>query len=502
MTDRPLLEVQQVRKVYGGEVALADASLCVGQGTIHGLLGANGAGKSTLVKIICGVERQDGGTVSIAGEQLPVPHTPLDAQSHGIAHIHQDRALVPDLSIAENLALTLGYPRRAGLVRMGEMRRAAESAFEMIERAHDVSTLVSDLPIADQTIVALVRALATDARLILLDEPTANLGAAEADWLYAQLKTLSSRGVSCLLITHALGEALDVCDEITVLRDGVAVSTAPAAELSESSLTKLMVGELPERIKRERPQGPRRADSKPRLRIEGLRYQRLGPLSLEVAGGEIVAVTGLPDSGHLLVGDVLSGDAVPEEGWIWLDEEPFAPAGVRAARALGATYVPPDRIRDGLAVEMTARENLFLDGSRFSSRAGGISIRSERSAAVAALLEASVKPADPEAVLSTLSGGNMQKVLVARGLLGDPKVLVLCEPTVGVDVRAREEIYERIRGACAGGLAVLLATSDVEEAAVLAHRVVVLRYGRVVRELAGEAASVDELYALSGGQTK
>lgn len=502
MNEPPLLEVEHVRKVYGGEVALADASLRVGQGRVHGLLGANGAGKSTLVRIICGAERRDGGTIAVAGERLPDAHTALEAQAHGIAHIHQDRALVPDLSIAENLALSLGYPTRGGLVRMGEMRRAAERAFEMIDIGHDVSTPVSELPIADQTIVALVRALATDARLILFDEPTANLGAAESDWLYARIRSLSGQGVSCVLITHALGEALDVCDEITVLRDGTAVATAAAAELSELSLTKLMVGELPAREKVERAPSPRAAAAEPRLRIEGLRYQRLGPLSLRVAAGEIVAVTGLPDSGHLLVGDVLSGSAAPEAGEIWLDGEAYAPASVGAALALGVVYVPPDRIRDGLAVEMTARENLFLDGSRFGSRGTGIRVRSERTAAAAALLAAQVKPADPEAVLSTLSGGNMQKILVARGLARDPGALVLCEPTVGVDVKAREDIYERVRGACAGGLAVLLATSDVEEAAALADRVIVLRYGRVVRELQGAAVSIDELYALSGGQDK
>jgi ribose transport system ATP-binding protein len=491
------LEVTGIRKVYGGEIALGDTSMRVGPGEIHGLLGANGAGKSTLVRIISGVETQDGGTVAIGGDVLPAPHTAAVAREHGLAVINQDRALVGDLSVAENMALTMGFPtRRGGFIDFDEVRRRSVAALERVGLEKDVDSFVSDLPIADQTLVAIARALAVDASVILLDEPTANLGAHDSEQLYTRLRALADAGVACVLITHALGEALRVCDRVTVLRDGAVAAARPCAELSEGELTTLVVGRAVEATQRRNGTG--RRESEVVLALHDVRCERLGPLSLEVRAGEVLGVTGLADSGHLLIGDMLNGSQPIDSGTVTLKGGGYAPRGPADAREHSVAVVPPDRVRDGLAVEMSARENLFFDGRAVRSRFG-IPMRRERAEAAGILQRGKVRPPQPEAILSTLSGGNMQKVLMAKWLAVDPGVLVLCEPTVGVDVGARGEIYERLHEAAARGVAIILASSDFEEVAALSDHVVVIRFGSVVADVPARDASTERLTALSSG---
>lgn len=499
-TSSPLLRVGSLRKVYGGEVALADASFEVAAGAIHGLIGANGAGKSTLVRIVSGVERQDDGVIEIDGRQLPVPHSVATARTAGIGYIDQDRALVAELSIAENVALVRGYATRGGLVSMRGVRDRARAALAAVGLEHDVDAPVGELPISDQTMVAIARALTADARLILLDEPTGDLGATEATWLLMRLRELAESGVSCVLITHALGEALEFADTITVLRNGRVVATQPTSELDQRSLTTLMLGhELKSPENRAKAATTTVGASPPRLSLRDVRFERLGPLSLDVFPGEILALTGLADSGHLLVGDVVSGFRLLEQGSIALDGESFEPRSVASARRAGVVCVPPDRLREGLAIDLSSRENLYLSGSEFASRMTGIESRRERVTARAVLADAQVKPPDPEAIVATLSGGNMQKVLISKWLADQPRLIALCEPTVGVDVGAREEIYARLRTACREGLSVLLLSTDFEEVIELADRVLVLRYGSVVAEISRGSASIDRLNALSSG---
>jgi ribose transport system ATP-binding protein len=475
--------------VYGGNIALAGVSLAIERGEIHGLLGANGAGKSTLVKIISGTEVQDSGTISIDGKQLPVPHHPTMVREAGCALIHQERALAPDLSVADNIALTIGFAGKWGLIDQKKTARRARVALERVGLNADVSTLVSDLPIAEQTLVAVARALAVEARLVLLDEPTANLGREDALLLYARLRALASQGVACVLITHALGEALDVCDRVTVLRDGSVVASQSASELTPDDLATLVVGRRPaQRVVKRRASSGQDASSAPRLALENLTHDRFGPLSLKARPGEIVGVTGLADSGHLQVTEVVAGLASPGSGTMELDGESYAPKGVAEARTRGTAYVPPDRLRDGLALTMSARENLYLDGR---------SPKNERAEARRIMSEAKVKPPNSEAQVSTFSGGNQQKILIAKWLETKPSLIILAEPTVGVDIGAREDIYAQLREACSQGQSVLVASSDLEEISLLCDRVFVLRYGRVVAELESEDATVARLTALS-----
>ncbi|WP_460062576.1 sugar ABC transporter ATP-binding protein [Streptomyces sp. YKOK-I1] len=492
----PALQVTGVTKVYGGEVALADADLRVGRGEVHGLLGANGAGKSTLVKIVSGAVPQDAGTVTIGGVTLPPHHRPAAAAALGLAIIHQDRALCPGLTIAENIALVVGFPRRRRLIDQAALRELAQSSLDRVGLRTDVGTLVSDLPIAEQTLVAIARALAQRASVLILDEPTANLGAVDARLLYDRIRGLAAQGVACVLISHALDECLAICDHVTVLRDGAVVASRPAAGLTGRELAALVVGQDVTTDRHDRPELP--ASTTPRLRVRGIRHERLVPLTFDVAPGEVVGVTGLPDSGHLLVGEIVAGAAGADGGELLLDGSPYRPAARPRYRSDRVAYVPPDRVRDGLAVDLTARENLYLDGRTPVSNER-LGRKAEARHAAALLTESGVRPADPETTLSTLSGGNMQKVLLAKWLATEPRLLVLAEPTVGVDIGAREDLYTRVRAARDTGMSVLLTSSDLEETLKLSDRVLVMRYGEVVAERRCDDLTLDELTALTNG---
>jgi len=502
VTDPAALDVGRVRKLYGGEVALDNVSFTVGRGEIHGLLGANGAGKSTLVRVIAGVEAPDAGTIVINGQPQGTHVTSAHARDAGLAHIDQQRALIPDLSIADNVALTVGFPRRLGVVDTRRTRQQANTALQRVGLHIDARRKVAELPIAEQTLVAIARALAVEAQLILLDEPTASLGAAESEMLYARLTALAATGVSCILVTHALNEALSICNRITVLRDGHVVETCDSAELDERRLAALIVGHevITQPIAVRRVSAPS-GSSAPVFAADDVRCPGLGPLTFAVQRGEVLGVTGLPDSGHLALGALLVGATRLEGGTMSRDGLPYAPRNPRDAVAARVAYVPPDRLRDGLAQDMTSRENLFFDG-RTAGRTRDLRHRRERKRAAEILTACKVKPANPEAPISTLSGGNMQKVLIAKWLDTRPELLVLSEPTVGVDIAAREEIYEQIHSAAARDAAVVVISSDFTEVAALCHRALVIRYGRLFAELGEKEATVTRLTELSGAADK
>jgi ribose transport system ATP-binding protein len=504
------LQVRGLQKVYGGEAALSGADLTVGVGEIHGLLGANGAGKSTLVRIVCGVEHRDGGDITLFGESLPREYGASAVQKLGLAYIHQDRALAQDMSIADNIALVDGFRRnRLGLIDRSAVIAASERALAKVDLELDVRTVVGELSIAEQTLVAVARGLAVDARLILLDEPTANLGSKESARLYTHLRQLVAHGVSAVLITHALDEALEVCNRITVLRNGVTVCSQDAADLDADQLAAHIVGHAPRR--EEAARSANVSDGQVRLRLTQVCTEGLGPVDIEVNKGEVVGLTGLADSGHLQVGELLMAQVPLAAGSIEVDGASYVPSTVSSALDVGLGYVPPDRLRDGVAVELRARENLFLDGRlvldtgnggrgshRTTQRLGRWARERRQSRRI--LTSADVRPPDPETTLSTMSGGNVQKVLIAKWLDRKPKTLVLSEPTIGVDIGAREDIYSRVRSDCQEGLAVLVTSSDFDEICKLCDRAVVLRYGRVVASVDRADLTVERLTALSSGQ--
>ncbi|MDT4934855.1 MAG: ribose transport system ATP-binding protein [Pseudonocardiales bacterium] len=472
---RPALEIRGARKVYGGTVALADVDLTVREGEIHSLVGENGAGKSTLVRLIAGIEQPDAGSVSFFGSRVEGLLSPDKARRAGAAFIHQDLALIQNLSVTENVALTSGYPRRRGLIQWSAAVKQARAAIATIGADIDPEESIGNLPIAGQAVVAIARALAMDVRLLILDEPTANLPDGEAARLHAVLRRLRERGISSILISHRLDEVLDVSDRISMLRDGHLVAVRQAAETSKAELVRLMLGHEPARLEVvERPVGE---DN--RLVLDRAAAAGFGPISLHLRAGEVLGLTGLAGSGYLELAEAAFGTRQLTQGTMSLDGSRYAPTSSADAVNQGVGFVPADRNANAALAHMTLRENLFLN-----PRGRGI-IRhaDEYRRAREILSDFNVKPSRPDVELATLSGGNAQKVILARCLVRQPRLLLLCEPTAAVDIGTRVDIHERLRAMSARGGSVLVASSDVEELVDVCDRVAILRRGQLIRIL-------------------
>jgi ribose transport system ATP-binding protein len=483
-----VLEVRNLTKVYGATAALQHVSFTVAPGEIVGLLGENGAGKSTLVKILAGLETADVGHAKILG---------IDATHDGCsaAFIHQDLGLVGELSVAENIALTTGYARRVGLIDWRRTRQRARQVLDALDVDIDPDADVDQLSLAEQASVAIARALAEDARLVVLDEPSAGLSAHEVNKLFGVLDRLRRRGVSCILISHRLDEIFDICDRVVVLRNGRLVADEVASNLTKGELIELIVGGAFE--------GHHHEDlgvllrGKECLSLSDLVVEHVGPVSFAVHGGEVLGLTGLAGSGHVELVEGLAGMTSIEQGSVLLDGMPYRPRSRADALRRGVAFVPGDRNRDGLAGGMSVLENLNLNPvgrsvlSFLDSR--------ERCAARSVVEEYDVRPQRIDVEIDTLSGGNAQKVMVARELQGSPRVASVCEPTAGVDVGARKVIHGKLTEAAANGTAVIVASSDFEEITDLCDRVIVLRRGRVAAVLSRRELSPERLLEVSHG---
>lgn len=491
---RPLLEIRDLTKVYGGTAALAGVDVNVGNGEIHALLGENGAGKSTLVRILAAVDHEDGGSITFAGEHLPAARTPRSMSDRGVVFIHQDLGLVASLTVAENIAQYAGYAVGRFGISWKRTRRLAREALATLEVDLDPDALVAELSMAEQATVAIARALALNARLIVLDEPTASLAAGEARRLLAILKKLRGTGISCILVTHRIDEVLTQCDRVTVLRNGSLVGTRDVAELTQSALIEMIVGQLVADTPRRRPVA---RGGQARLELVGFRGPGFGPVDLKVAPGEIVAITGFADAGHLKLLDAVFGAQRFDGGSIRIDGADYRPAHPARALTQGIRQVPSDRQADGLAATLTARENLFPNPVQHGLRP--MNWRRERRRAEQLMQAFDIRPHNCDAQVSVFSGGNAQKLLLARNMAGGPRLLLLCEPTAGIDVGARAVIYEKLRQACPEGLSIVMASSDFAEVAEVADRAVVLCRGAIVTVLEGDQLSVAALTGASYG---
>jgi len=460
--DQFALSAHGVQRVYGSTLALRNANLEVLPGEIHALLGENGAGKSTLVRILAGLETADAGEARLWDEPMR-GRAGASPRELGVAFIHQDLGLVETMSVSENIALGGRFPTRWGFVNQSRVRAQAIGVFDQLSVYLDVDRPVGELPPADQAIVAIARALCVGARLIVLDEPTARLHASEVRSLFGLLTHLRDAGVACLLITHRLDQVLEVCDRVTVLRDGETVGVYEASALSSSDLVSLIVGEHREFASEQRSAGEL---DEPILTLRGLAGVGFGPVTLDVLGGEIVGLTGLADAGHNELALALAGAAPIVSGTIEVDGREVTSSGSQKAMlARGIVYVAADRRADGLAMGLTATENLFLTG--FGSETSKFCLRPtrEQREAQSLLEEFGVRPPDPEKTADTFSGGNQQKIVLARSFVRGPRVLVLHEPTAAVDVGARFDIYEQLRDRCTrDGCGALVVTSDMQEA--------------------------------------
>lgn len=496
-----VLEMRGVTKTFGPVKANDDISIKLRRGEILGLLGENGAGKSTLMKILYGLYSPDGGEIFVDEEKVDISD-PKDAVRRGIGMVHQHFTLVPRLTVAENIVLG-AEPRKGASLDLEGAARSTEELCERYGLRVDPRARVSNLSVGEQQRVEILKTLYRDARILVLDEPTAVLTPQETEDLFAVLKELVADGLSIILITHKLGELLGVSDEITIIRDGKVVDTVDASNTDEGSLARLMVG-------REVLLNVNKKESKvgePRLAAEDLTVRSnagtvaVDGVTLSVRAGEILGVAGVDGNGQMELAEALAGTRPVEKGIVHLDGEDVTRLGAEARQRQGLAYVPEDRSSKGLVQDFTLAENNSLKtyDEPPVSRWGWIFPKIMRQRAAEALLAYDVRPANPDLRAGALSGGNQQKAVLARELSGDPGVIVAAQPTRGVDVGAIEFIHGQLLDQRADGKAILLISLELEEVRSLADRIVVMYSGRIVGEVGPEATD-EELGLLMAGR--
>ncbi|MFI7319749.1 sugar ABC transporter ATP-binding protein [Streptomyces venezuelae] len=476
----PLLTMSGITKSFPGVRALDGVDLQVQAGEVHCLLGQNGAGKSTLIKVLAGAHQPDGGEITWRGERTTL-RSPIAAMRLGIATIYQELDLVEGLSVAENVHL--GHePTAAGFVVRGREAKASTAALlkRLGHSEIDPGRLVGDLSAAQQQIVSMARALSHEVRLIVMDEPSAALDPDEVDNLFRIVGDLTADGVAVVYISHRLEEIRRIGDRVTVLKDGRAVAGGlPAESTPTKDVVALMTGRNVEYVFPDRPHEPPTAE--PVLTVRGLsRHDEFEPFDLDLRPGEIVGLAGLVGSGRSEILETIYGARKPSSGQVTVNGALLRPGSVRAAVRAGLGLAPEERKAQALLMLESVTRNVSVSSMSRFSRGGWVDRGAEREATRAATRELSLRPDEPSVPVRTLSGGNQQKAVLARWLLRGCRVLLLDEPTRGVDVGARAELYAVIRRLADEGLAVLLVSSEVPEVLGLADRVLVLREGRVV----------------------
>jgi ribose transport system ATP-binding protein len=497
--DRPaghpeLLRMHGVRKTFPGVVALDGVDFDLRAGEVHVLLGENGAGKSTLIKMLSGAYRPDEGRIVVDGAEVRV-HGAQDAERLGIATIYQEFNLVPDLSVAENVFLGR-QPRRFGFVDRGRMHAEAAALLDRVGVDVDPRARVRDLGIARLQMVEIAKALSLDARVLIMDEPTAVLTTEEVEKLFRIVRALREDGVGVVFITHHLEEIAALGDRVTVLRDGRSVAQMPA-DTPEDELVRLMVGRS---IEQQYPREPTDADqtAEPLLKVAGLtRNGTFHDVSFEVRPGEVVGLAGLVGAGRTEVARAVFGADPYDSGRVEVRGEALPRHDVSAAMDAGIGLVPEDRKGQGLVLDASVQENLGLVTLGRATRAGFVDRAGQRRAADRIAGQLRVRMAGLHQHVRTLSGGNQQKVVIGKWLLADTRVLILDEPTRGIDVGAKVEIYQLINELTASGHAVLMISSDLPEVLGMSDRVLVMAQGRIAGELPAREATQDAVMALA-----
>ena len=493
----PLLEFDHVTKRFGGTLAVDDVSLTLASGEILALLGENGAGKSTLIKTLAGIHQPDEGEIRFRG--APYRHLSLrKGQRQSVSFIHQDLGLIDWMTVAENIALGVGYRRRMGLIAWGQSRSQARDVLRTMSADIDPDARIMHLSRTECSLVAIGRALAAQAEVLVLDEPTASLPADEVERLLCVLRDLRQTGIGMIYVSHRLDEVFRVADEVAVLRDGRLVGRKRVADTDPADLVTMIVGRPPEQVF----PAPGRASAEACLVLDRVVVDDTGPLSLTLAKGEIVGLVGLRGAGQDMIGRALFGCRTISAGTATLCGRPYGPGSPSAAMADGVGLVAGDRVGESLGMALSVRENMFLNPGAYGHAL--FSIRSpsaERADCSTAGARMSLRPNDPSRPVETLSGGNQQKVVLARWLGIARHVLILEEPTAGVDVGAKAEIYRLLRQALADGLSILVIATDFEEVAAICNRAIVFSQGRVTAEIGLADLSVQSLLqaASTGG---
>ncbi|RNL73827.1 sugar ABC transporter ATP-binding protein [Streptomyces sp. I6] len=486
-----LLRIEGIRKTFPGVVALDGVDFDLRRGEVHVLLGENGAGKSTLIKMLSGAGTPDTGRILVAGEEVRIKGA-QDSERLGIATIYQEFVLVPDLSVAENIFLGR-QPRRFGMVDRKRMEADAEELLARVGVNVSPRARVRELGIARRQMVEIAKALSLDARVLIMDEPTAVLTTEETDRLFAIVRQLRADGVGVVFITHHLEEIAALGDRVTVIRDGRTVGQVPAST-GEDELVRLMVGRP---IEQQYPRQPAEAGAA-LLTVEGLtRDGAFHDVSFEVRAGEVVGIAGLVGAGRTEVVRAVFGADPYDEGTVKAGGAAVRRHDVGAAMAAGIGLVPEDRKGQGLVLDASVEENLGLVTLRQATRAGLVDLGRQREAAARIANRLGVRMAGPGQQARTLSGGNQQKIVIGKWLLADTRVLILDEPTRGIDVGAKVEIYQLVNELTAAGAAVLMISSDLPEVLGMSDRVLVMAHGRIAGELPAGEATQDAVMALA-----
>jgi ribose transport system ATP-binding protein len=495
----PVLQVSDVDKRFPGVHALRGVSLTLAAGRVHALVGENGAGKSTLIKVMTGVYRPEAGTIALGGEPISFGG-PIEAQRAGISTIYQEINLIPLMSVARNLFLGR-EPRRFGLVDVRTMNRDAVAVLREYGLDMDTTAVarpLHTLGLGAQQMVAIARAIGVDARVVVMDEPTSSLERREVTTLFEVIGRLRGKGIAVLYVSHRLDELYSICDDVTVMRDGAVVHTGALSDVDRLGLVSLMLGRDAAAVRNDGvtafSAGHGDAADRPVLRAQGIEVRhRVHDVSLAIRAGEVVGLGGLLGSGRSETAKAIAGGLRRDGGTVEVSGRRLRRDTVAAAVRAGVVLLPEDRKAEGIIPSLSVRQNIVLAALPRLSRAGLLSGRRQDEVVAYFMDRLRIKAASPDQKVAELSGGNQQKVLLARWLCLRPKVLLLDEPTRGIDVGAKAEVQRLIDELAGDGLGVLLISSELEELIEGSDRVVVLREGRAVAELSGDEVTEQHL---------
>ena len=493
----PLLTFRGIVKEFGATKAVAGVDLDIHAGQIHALLGANGAGKSTLIKLLSGLHTIDAGEILFLGRPI-TPRSEIDKLP--IAFIHQDLGLFDWMTVAENVAMgRSGYPRRNGLISWRGVSQQAQRALEIVGSGIDPEAPISDLSRTERSIVAIARALANDVDLLILDEPTSSLPEADVTRLFTVLNRLRQRGVGMIYVSHRLDEVFRICDWITVMRDGKKVASAATTSFTPQELVLAIVGRPPTEVF----MTPPKASAQALLTVQNLQVGSVGPISFQVREGEVLGLCGLRGAGQNQIGRAICGIEASEAGSVSLAGRSVNLHSPRTTIDNGIAFVSSNREAESLGMSLLVRENFYLNPATHGrSTLSPLQRNTEKAQANQLVQRFSVRPPDGERVVSTLSGGNQQKVVLGRWLSTDAQLFVLEEPTLGVDVGAKAEIYALMNQSLQAGKSALLVSTDLEEVAGVCSRALIFKSGRIVGEVARSEMSVARLTELVSGATE
>ncbi|URG48991.1 ribose ABC transporter ATP-binding protein RbsA [Pectobacterium quasiaquaticum] len=493
---QPLLQLQGITKSFPGVKALSGAALNVYPGKVMALVGENGAGKSTMMKVLTGIYRKDAGSIHFLGKEVDFSG-PKASQEAGIGIIHQELNLIPQLTIAENIFLGREFTNRFGRIDWNKMYAEADKLLKRLNLRYDSRRMVGDLSIGDQQMVEIAKVLSFESKVIIMDEPTDALTDTETASLFSVIKELQSQGCGIVYISHRLKEIFEICDDITVFRDGQFIGERPVSDLEEDTLIEMMVGRKLE------DQYPRsnKVPGEVRLKVQNLSGPGVDSVSFTVRKGEILGVAGLMGAGRTELMKIIYGALPRTGGNVTLDGRDVVTRKPQDGLANGIVYISEDRKRDGLVLGMSVKENMSLTALRYFSHAGGRLKHAEEQLTVADFIRLfNVKTPSMEQPIGLLSGGNQQKVAIARGLMTRPNVLILDEPTRGVDVGAKKEIYQLINQFKEEGLSIILVSSEMPEVLGMSDRIIVMHEGRLSGDFPIEQATQEALMAAAVGK--